>query len=135
MKKRGSVSDFGKQRNEELKRAFQAQLHLIGEIPTEELFTRAARMPASRFWVSERRAAEVMSKMLKGDRLQGMNPKKREMYMEIFLRVREHLRREPCLTVTEATFRAVNSQAPEFYLTPKSARVIIYRIRGLWKRG
>ncbi len=130
MKKKGAVSDFGKQRNEELRRAFKAQLHLIGEIPTAELFARAARMPASRFWVSERRAAEVVSKMLKGDRLPGMNPKKREMYMEIFLRAREHLRREPEITVTEATFRAVNSPAPEFYLTPKSARVIIYRIRG-----
>lgn len=130
MKKKGAVSDFTKQRNEELKNAFKAQLYLLGTIPTEELFTRAAKMPASRFWVSERRAAEVISKMLKGDMMFGMNPKKREMYIEILIRVREEMRREPGITVTEATFRAVNSPAPEFYLTPKSARVIIYRIRG-----
>lgn len=130
MKKKGAVSDFTKQRNEELKNAFKAQLYLLGTIPTEELFTRAAKMPASRFWVSERRAAEVISKMLKGDMMFGMNRKKREMYVEILIRVREEMRREPGITVTEATFRAVNSPAPEFYLTPKSARVIIYRIRG-----
>lgn len=130
MKKKGAVSDFTKQRNEELKNAFKAQLYLLGTIPTEELFTRAAKMPASRFWVSERRAAEVISKMLKGDMMFGMNRKKREMYIEILIRVREEMRREPGITVTEATFRAVNSPAPEFYLTPKSARVIIYRIRG-----
>lgn len=130
MKKKGAVSDFTKQRNEELKNAFKAQLHLLGTIPTEELFTRAAKMPASRFWVSERRAAEVISKMLKGDMMFGMNRKKREMYVEILIRVKEEMHREPGITVTEATFRAVNSPAPEFYLTPKSARVIIYRIRG-----
>lgn len=130
MKKKGAVSDFTKQRNEELKNAFKAQLYLLGTIPTEELFTRAAKMPASRFWVSERRAAEVISKMLKGDMMFGMNRKKREMYIEILIRVKEEMRREPGITVTEATFRAVNSPAPEFYLTPKSARVIIYRIRG-----
>ena len=130
MKKKGAVSDFTKQRNEELKNAFKAQLYLLGTIPTEELFTRAAKMPASRFWVSERRAAEVISKMLKGGMMFGMNRKKREMYIEILIRVKEEMRREPGITVTEATFRAVNSPAPEFYLTPKSARVIIYRIRG-----
>ena len=88
MKKIGSVADFGPQRDKELLAAFRDQLHLLGSIPTKELFTRAAKMPASRFWVSERRAAAVISKMLRGDRILSMNTKKREMYLELYRRVR-----------------------------------------------
>lgn len=129
MKKIGSVSDFGPQRDKELLQAFRNQLHLLGSIPADELFTRAAMSRASRFWVSERRAAAVISKMLKGDRILAMNRKKREMYFEILRRVKEIIDAEPDITLSEAVFRAVNSEAPEFYLTPKSARVMIYRLR------
>ncbi len=129
MKKKGSVVEFTPQRDKELLDAFKAQFLKLGDVPTQELFTRAALSPASRFWVSEKRAMIVVSKMLKGDRILSMNAKKREMYFEIARRVKEYLRAEPGLTLTEATFRAVNSPAPEFYLTPKSARAMIYRIR------
>lgn len=129
MKKKGSVSDFGPQRDMELLQAFRNQLHLLGCIPVNELFTRAAMSPSSRFWVSERRAAAVISKMLKGDRILSMNRKKREMYFEILRRVKGIILSEPDIPLSEAVFRAVNSEAPEFYLTPKSARVMIYRLR------
>lgn len=129
MKKKGSVVEFKQQRDAELLSAFRQQLSMLGRIPLEELFTRASLSPASRFWVSERRAMVVMSQMLKGDRLLSMNPKRREMFYEIFHRVKEILRKEPDLTLTEASFRAVNSPAPQFYLTPKTARAMIYRLR------
>ncbi len=129
MKKRGSVVEFTPQRDKELLSAFKAQLHLLGTVPLQEVFTRAAMSPASRFWVSEKRALIVVSKMMKGDRIVSMNPKKREMFFEIYRRVKRIYDEEPGITLTEATFRAVNSQAPEFYLTPKSARAMIYRLR------
>lgn len=130
MKKKGSIVEFNSQRDRELINAFRAQLCHLGDVPVNELFTRAANSPASRFWVSEKRALIVVSKILKGDRILSMNRKKREMYFEISRRVKEHKAKEPGITLTEAIFRAVNSQAPEFYLTPKSARAMIYRIRG-----
>lgn len=129
MKKKGSVVEFTPQRDEELLTAFRQQLRLLGEIPLQEIFTRAAMCPASRFWVSEKRALIVISKMLKGDRILSMNTKKREMFYEILRRVKDILKEEPGITLTEATFRVVNSPAPEFYLTPKSARAMIYRLR------
>lgn len=129
MKKKGSIVEFREQRDRELLKAFRTQLLKLGTLPLNELFTRAAMMPASRFWVSERRAMIVMSQMLKGDRLTTMNPKRREMFYEIFRRVREILDLNPGITLTEASFRVVNSPAPEFYLTPKSARAMIYRLR------
>ncbi len=129
MKKKGSVVEFNDQRDKELLQAFKSQLHLLGTVPLQEGFTRAAMMPASRFWVSERRAMIVISSMLKGNRIESMNTKKREMYHEIYRRVKRILEEEPGITLTEATFRVVNSPAPEFYLTPKSARAMIYRLR------
>lgn len=129
MKKKGAVAEFGPQRDRELLQAFRALFLKLGNVPAEALFAKAAESPASRFWVSEKRAAYVVSKMLKGDRILSMNPKKREMFFELARRVKSHIRNEPGITLTEATFRAVNSPAPEFYLTPNSARVMIYRIR------
>lgn len=129
MKKKGSVVEFKEQRNEELLRAFRAQLSNLGELPLTELFERTSMTPASRFWVSERRAMMVMSKMLKGDTLDSMNPKRREMFQEIFRRVKHILAEEPGISLIEASFRVVNSPAPEFYLTPQSARTMIYRLR------
>lgn len=129
MKKKGSVVEFKEQRNDELLRAFRAQLSNLGELPLTELFERASHTPASRFWVSERRAMMVISKMLKGDTLDSMNPKRREMFQEIFRRVKRILEAEPGISLIEASFRVVNSPAPEFYLTPQSARTMIYRLR------
>lgn len=129
MKKKGAIVEFKEQRNQELLKAFRQQLTLLGEFPLNELFTRASKSPASRFWVSERRAMIVVSKMLRGDDLKSMNCKRREMFFEIFRRVRRIMDKEPGITLTEASFRAVNSPAPEFYLTPKSARAMIYRLR------
>lgn len=129
MKKKGSVVEFTPQRDKELLKAFRNQLHLLGEVPLQEIFTRAAMSPASRFWVSEKRALIVISRMFKGDRILSMNSKKKEMFYEIFRRVKATRDEEPGITLTEAIFRAVNSPAPEFYLTPKSARAMIYRLR------
>lgn len=129
MKKKGSVIEFKQQRDKELLAAFRQQLSNLGTLPLEELFTRASLTPTSRFWVSERRAMIVVSQMIKGDRLLTMNHKRREMFYEIYYRVKDLLQKNPAMTLTEAAFRAVNSPAPEFYLTPKSARAMIYRLR------
>ena len=129
MKKPGSVAEFGQQRDEELLNAFKAQLRHLGSISLDEMFERAAKSPASRFWVSERRAAAVISKMLKGDQILSMNPKKREMYFEIFRRAKRIFKENPGTTIADAAYEVVNSPAPEFYITTKSARVMIYKLR------
>ncbi len=129
MKKLGSKSDFIPQRNKELLDAFKQELYQLGSISNDRIFSRAAHRTASRFWVSEQRAAVVVSKMMKGDNLQSMNRKKREMYFEIFRRVMDIRKKNPKTTIYDAVFEVVNSPAPEFYLTDKSARVLIYQIR------
>lgn len=100
-----------------------------------DMFGMAARMPASRFWVSEVRAAEVISCMLRGE---ARDPKqceqKRRMYDELFRRVVEWRQLNPGHPLSDAVFQAVNSPAPEFYLTEASAKVIIYAARRSGRR-
>ena len=128
MKKIGSISDFKTLRDKELLARFREELAESRGVPLRDLFGRAARRPASRFWVSELRAAEVVSKMLKGEETSNPVPQKARMYDEICRRVIEWQEKNPGRPLSDAVFEAVNSTAPEFYLTDQSARVIIYRL-------
>lgn len=129
MKKLGSTSDFICERDRELMAAFRNVLIESDGIALRDMFGMAARRPCSRFWVAERRCAEVISRMLRGDTLPDTPPQKRRMYEEILRRVTAWRRRNPGRPLSDAVFAAVNSPAPEFYLTDRSAREIIYRIR------
>lgn len=123
------MAEFGPQRDMELLRAFNHQLKHKTYRSLAEYFFHAAKMPASRFWVSERRAYEVMCRMKRGDHLENMFRQKRRMFSEIYRRATEAMRADPSLSFYSATFEAVNSPAPEFYMSPKSARVLIYKLR------
>lgn len=132
MKKRGSTSDFTGQRDRELYKAFVEELQTSRGIALRDMFARAASRPASRFWVSERRAADVISIMLRGanpEMLEKMYPRRREMYEEILRRVRAKMAADPTMCMTHAVDEAVCEPAPSFYMTDESARCIIYRIR------
>lgn len=129
MKKTGSISDFTPQRDKELHAAFMDVLRNTQGVPLREMFGLAARRPASRFWVSETRAAIVISAMLQGKELPGMLTKRREMYEELLRRTKAKMAERPGLCMTHAVCEAVCEPAPEFYLTDESARSIIYRAR------
>ena len=86
-------------------------------------------MPASRFWVSEERAAIVVSRMLKGDTLKYMRTCKREMFFEIYEKVLKLQQQKPDLSIYKLCFIAVNQPAKKFYMTPLSIRETIYKIK------
>lgn len=130
MKHLGSVSEFNEQRDRELKAAFHHVLKTERADSVAQYFYKAAKREASRFWVSERRAYIVMKQMTAAPLPASMYAKKREMFAEIFRRVESLMAEHPEMTLYEATFEVVNSPAPEFYLTPGSARVILYKLLG-----
>ena len=132
MKKSGSISEFIEQRDRELAAAFR-EILLSADMPLSEMFAAAAKRPCSRFWVGESRAFRVIKEMLEGHTStqtgSAMLVKKQEMYGEILRRVKERLSADSGCSLEQAVHEAENSPAPEFYITEKSARVIIYRIR------
>ncbi|MDE7496054.1 MAG: hypothetical protein K2M67_04320, partial [Muribaculaceae bacterium] len=87
------------------------------------------KTPCSRFWVSELRAAEVVSRMRTGRPLSPDTlPEKRRMYREINARVDRWLEENPDQPLIRGVEAVVWGAAPEFYMSPETARKNIRRI-------
>lgn len=130
MKHHGCYCDFNLQRNKELLRTYRRVLATQSYVELRKVCEIVANSPCSRFWVSEERAAAVVSAILKGQYcLDTMKPTKRDMFLEIYRRVVALRQEQPELSVSDACFICVNSPAPRFYMTPKSVLQIVWRIR------
>lgn len=66
MKPLGSVLAFTRERNAALLRAYRKQVGSARFIRLDEIGERVVNSPAERFWVSEERAAVVVSAMMRG---------------------------------------------------------------------
>lgn len=89
-------------------------------------------MPSKRFWVSEERASVVLSVMLQEKQPQAIIRNRKEMFREIYKRAIRLMKKEPELSISEVARRVVNQQAPKFYLSPKSAKYIIFYEKKKW---
>ena len=132
MKNFGSHFEYEKQRNDDLMRCYREHLSRRPFIHLPEVLEDIVNSPSARFWVSEERAAIVMSQMMRGDQLEKMRPLKREMFQEIYKRVMMLKEEHPDWPLSQLAFEVVRQPAPKFYLTPGSAKVIISKIRRQW---
>lgn len=89
MKYFGSTVDFTHQRNADIMRVYRQKIVEADVIRMDDICRQVAESPSSRFWVSEERAAIVISAMDAGRPLACMTESKREMFAEIFRRYRE----------------------------------------------
>ena len=129
MKPFGSTVDFTRQRNADLMRVFRQKLVEADFIRMDEICRQVAESPSSRFWVSEERAAIVVSAMESGRRLSCMTETKREMFDEIFRRYKEMRLIRPEDSLLDLVAVIVNQPAPKFYFTPRTVREFVRRIR------
>lgn len=132
MKYRGSILDFTKRRNENLMRVYREKLNLMSIVVMPQIFELVAESQADRFWVSEERAAIVISAMAVGKPLPRMRRNKREMFEEIYRRFLIARRGSPQTSLYELVTKIVNQPAPKFYLTPRTVGEFIYRIKNGW---
>ncbi len=132
MKHHGSCADYTPLRNRELLLAFRREMAVAPFIRRLEICRKVADSPASRFWVSEERAAAVISSMLAGRRLPKMSHNKREMFTEIYWRYISMRDLRPRESLFSLISEIVHQPAPKFYLTPLTVGEIIYRIRNGW---
>lgn len=128
----GSIMDFTQERNDDIMRAYRVQLAKANYIVMPEIFRLVAESPASRFWVSEERAAVEVSRMLVGKPFSRMRANKREMFEEIYHRFLLLREKHPDKSVYELVSKVVRQPAPKFYLTPRTVGEFIYRIRNGW---
>lgn len=131
----GSILDFTDERNHELLKAYHEQMHKANYIVMPHIFELVANSPCSRFWVSEERAAIVISTMLAGKAIPGMRSNKREMFEEIFRRFLALREKFPDKSIYELSIKVVHQPAPRFYMTPRTVGELIYRIKnGYYER-
>lgn len=132
MKHFGSILHFTQQRNDDLMRAFRQQLASAKSVVMPDIFGLVADSPASRFWVSEKRAAIVISAMDAGRPLPPMRPNKQEMFDEIYRRVLIERRKHPEKSIYELVATVIYQPAPKFYLTARTVGEFIYRVKKGW---
>lgn len=132
MKHKGSVCDYKNERNKDLFRAYRQLLETERVINPKTFFKKLVRMPSKRFWVSEERASVVLSVMLQEKQPQAIIRNRKEMFREIYKRAIRLMKKEPELSISEVARRVVNQQAPKFYLSPKSAKYIIFYEKKKW---
>lgn len=135
MKYFGSIMDFTHERNEDLMRVFREFFDKSDFIIISDLFQRVADSPSKRFWVSENRAAVVISAMLAKKRLPKMNPNKQEMFNEIFRRFNILREQRPDISFRELIAEVISQPAPKFYLAPRTVCEYFYRIKNGWYRN
>lgn len=132
MKHHGTKFEYEDERNHDLMSAFHRLIEEADYISLADIYNKVVHCPSVRFWVSEERAAIVISRMLKGDDLHYMSRSKQAMFREIFKRAQEIRKANPDITLFDVAFRVVRQPAPCFYLTPGSAKVIICSAKRKW---
>ena len=135
MKHRGNNFYYEDLRNRDLMRAYRTLCEQHKTMRLQEVYKKVVNMPSERFWVSEERAAIVMSAMRDGKSLLevGVSARARmEMYEEIFARFCVLQEERPDASIYDLVSEIVAGPAPKFYLTPSSAKVIINKIEKGW---
>lgn len=128
MKKKGSVSEFSEERDAELVKCFRKRLGEVLTIDLDKIFAEVAAHPAKRFYVSEYRAAVVVRHHMRHGEWCVKGAKRKEMFREIEKRVLRLLEDHDDMSLDDAMVEVINSPAPEFYLTPRSCRTLIYKL-------
>lgn len=133
MKSFGSVLAFTRERNAALLKAYREQVDAASFVRLNEIGEKIVNSPSPRFWVSEERAAAVVSAIMRGKPgLETMRPTKREMFEEIHRRVMALKEQHPDWHLCQLVFNVVNSPAPKFYMEVSSALERLFKIRNGW---
>lgn len=135
MKHKGALMEYSRERSDDLMRAYDEYIASCDCIRMPDVYDKIVNMPSRRFWVSDIRAALVVSAMMRGEaKLESMWPLRREMYEEICRRVLAAREKYPGLTASKLCAMVVEQPAPKFYLTPGSAKMMVCKARKEWIR-
>ena len=132
MKNFGSRSEYHRERTQDLLHAYFRYLKKCRQVSMPDVFKNVVNMPAIRFWVSSSRAAVVVASIMRGDPLHYMRPNKREMYFEIYRRVKILRDTHSDWSIPRLVETVIAQPAPKFYMAPGSARALILKARKKW---
>ena len=131
--KKGRFFEYRDERNADLLCVFR---ECVMNSPTDEsmdeVYQRIVNSKSKRFWVSEEQASKVVSYMMKGNKIDYMSDNKRKMFEEIYIRVMKMREENPNIRLFRLVEIIVSQEAPCFYMTSGSAKVIISQIKSKW---
>lgn len=128
MKHKGSCNEFIAARDNDLLRVYRRIISSVPHINIYEVAEEVANSPAKCFYVSETRALNMVRRMMKGEKLVRVLPLRKEMYEEIYRRVKEVRVKYPEKSLRDVVEVVLDQPAPRFYLTKSSCLTILYRI-------
>ncbi|MEG2599572.1 MAG: hypothetical protein RSA66_08870 [Muribaculaceae bacterium] len=133
MKHKGATMEYSKERIDDLMRVYDEYISSCRYIRMSDVYNKIVNMPSVRFWVSDIRAALVVSAIIRGEaELNAMWPMKKKMFAEIHKRVILLLEEKPELSISQSCAIVVAQPAPQFYLTAGSAKIMICKARKKW---
>lgn len=123
-------NEYNEERDQDLWRTYLEVRQSLEQLSEEDAVQRVVSSAAPRFYVSDERAARVVSWIDGGnDRVQRMLPLRREMFDEIYRRTKSLREKHPDWCLRDLVRHVVNRPAPQFYLTPGSGYMILRRIK------
>lgn len=128
----GSTLEYTEDRITALMEEYDRYIASCEYIRMSEVFDHIVNQPCRRFWVSNIRAAVVVSRMLKGCKMNNMRSSKKEMFQEIFRRVCALKDVHPSMSLSQLVAEVVAQPAPKFYLTASTAKIMIYKAKKEW---
>ena len=126
---RRAASEYHEERNRDLLRVYKQALLRKDLTQHDEILKATVMTPAQRFYVSEERAVRVVNQWLAKQCSSKMLPMQRMMYAEIVRRVKALRRQRPNERINRLVWEVIAQPAPRFYLTEKSAYVILRKIK------
>lgn len=134
-KHKGSKFEYEEQRNLNLLKVYRRVMSTADYSTLQwDIYKKVVMSESERFWVSEERADSIICNMRRDyhGTLKRMYPLKRKMYKEIYQRTMQLLDKHPEMSRVDAIAEVLSGPAPEFYLTPGSAKVILCRAKKKW---
>lgn len=129
MKHVGDNADYIAARNKDLYSVFREKIENARQVKMYEIVSETVKSPAKRFYISDRRAQDVITHLLEGGNIDDMRPERKRMFMEIYSRCLNEMQSGRAVPLVELVREVIKQPAPEFYITTGSALVYLYSIR------
>lgn len=129
MKHVGDVAEYISARNKDLLAVFRSKLEAARQVKIPDIVRDTVKSPAKRFYISDRRAQDVITRMLEGGSIDNMRPERKRMFQEIYRRCLNEMNSGRAVPLVELVREVISQPAPEFYITPGSAIVYLCKIK------
>ena len=122
-------------RNKDLYENYKRVISMEKSIVLPDVLRKTVESPAKRFYISSDRVYGVLVRWKKkGEIIKLITEERQEMYEEIYRRVLELEKSMPDLPLLHVIEIIIEQPAPKFYITPKSADVILCKHKSILRK-